>query len=122
MATQSRTETAALKRARPGGQIEVHSIDWTASTRSRRSGPAGPGAITDIFRPDGVYGAWGWRGLTAYFAGFLAEIPFMVLPPIAGLSYTGYFPGHLTGGADYSWRWAWSSPAWCTCCCRARWI
>ena len=22
-------------------------------------------AITDIFRPDGVYGAWGWRGLTA---------------------------------------------------------
>src|SRR4029077_685984 len=30
-------------------------------------------AITDIFRPDGVYGAWGWRGLTAYFAGFLAE-------------------------------------------------
>jgi hypothetical protein len=81
MATQSRTETAALKRARPGGQIEVHSIDWTASTRSRRSGPAGPGAITDIFRPDGVYGAWGWRGLTAYFAGFLAEIPFMMLPP-----------------------------------------
>ena len=49
-------------------------------------------AITDIFRPDGVYGAWGWRGLTAYFVGFAAEIPFMVLPPIAGLSYTGYFP------------------------------
>ena len=22
-------------------------------------------AITDIFRPDGVYGAWGWRGLSA---------------------------------------------------------
>ena len=60
-------------------------------------------AITDIFRPDGVYGAWGWRGLTAYFAGFAAEIPFMVLPPIAGFSYTGYFPGHLTNGVDYSW-------------------
>ena len=60
-------------------------------------------AITDIFRPDGVYGAWGWRGLTAYFAGFAAEIPFMVLPPIAGLSYTGYFPAHLTNGVDYSW-------------------
>jgi purine-cytosine permease-like protein len=60
-------------------------------------------AITDIFRPDGVYGSWGWRGLTAYAAGFAAEIPFMVLPPIAGLSYTGYFPAHVTSGVDYSW-------------------
>jgi nucleobase:cation symporter-1, NCS1 family len=60
-------------------------------------------AITDIFRPDGVYGAWGWRGLTAYFVGFVAEIPFMVLPPIAGFSYTGYFPNHVTNGVDYSW-------------------
>ncbi len=60
-------------------------------------------AIMDIFRPDGVYGAWGWRGLTAYAAGFLAEIPFMVLPPIAGFSYTGYFPNHVTNGVDYSW-------------------
>src|SRR5712691_117837 len=60
-------------------------------------------AITDIFRADGVYGAWGWRGLTAYFVGFACEIPFMVLPPIAGLSYTGYFPSHLTNGVDYSW-------------------
>ena len=60
-------------------------------------------AITDIFRPDGVYGAWGWRGLTAYFVGFAAEIPFMVLPPIAGVSYTGWFPNHVTNGVDYSW-------------------
>src|ERR1039457_4216912 len=60
-------------------------------------------AITDIFRPDDAYGAWGWRGLTAYFVGFVAEIPFMVLPPIAGLSYTGYFPRHLANGVDYSW-------------------
>ena len=60
-------------------------------------------AITDIFRADGVYGAWGWRGLTAYLVGFAAEIPFMVLPPIAGLSYTGYFPSHVTNGVDYSW-------------------
>ncbi len=60
-------------------------------------------AITDIFRPDGVYGSWGWRGLLAYAAGFAAEIPFMVLPPIAGFSYTGWFPGHVTGGVDYSW-------------------
>jgi nucleobase:cation symporter-1, NCS1 family len=60
-------------------------------------------AITDIFRPDGVYGAWGWRGLTAYFVGFAAEIPFMVLPPIFGLSYTGPIPNHVTNGVDYSW-------------------
>ena len=60
-------------------------------------------AITDIFRPDGVYGRWAWRGLTAYFVGFLAEIPFMVLPSIAGVSYTGYFPRHITHGVDYSW-------------------
>ena len=60
-------------------------------------------AITDIFRPDGVYGAWGWRGLTAYFVGFAAEIPFMVLPPIFGLSYTGWIPNHVTNGVDYSW-------------------
>jgi nucleobase:cation symporter-1, NCS1 family len=60
-------------------------------------------AITDIFRPDGVYGAWGWRGLTAYVVGFVAEIPFMVLPPIAGFSFTGYFPDHVTNGVDYSW-------------------
>jgi cytosine/uracil/thiamine/allantoin permease len=27
----------------------------------------------------------------------------MVLPPIAGLSYTGWIPGHVTNGVDYSW-------------------
>jgi purine-cytosine permease-like protein len=60
-------------------------------------------AITDIFRPDGVYGAWGWRGLLAYGLGFAAEIPFMVLPPIGGFSYTGPFPAHVANGVDYSW-------------------
>ena len=60
-------------------------------------------AITDIFRPDGVYGKWGWRGLTAYGVGFAAMIPFMVLPPLFGLSYEGYVPAHLAHGVDYSW-------------------
>jgi NCS1 family nucleobase:cation symporter-1 len=60
-------------------------------------------AITDIFSSEGVYGAWGWRGLTAYAVGFAAEIPFMVLPSIGGLHYTGYFPSHVTNGVDYSW-------------------
>jgi nucleobase:cation symporter-1, NCS1 family len=27
----------------------------------------------------------------------------MVLPPIAGFSYTGWFPNHVTNGVDYSW-------------------
>ena len=48
-------------------------------------------AITDIFSPEGVYGAWAWRGLTAYAVGLAAEIPFMVLPPIGSIHYTGYF-------------------------------
>jgi purine-cytosine permease-like protein len=65
------------------------------------------------------YGAWGWRGLTAYFAGFAAEIPFMVLPPIAGLSYTGYFPSHLTNGVDYAWLVGLAVSGSCTCCCHA---
>jgi NCS1 family nucleobase:cation symporter-1 len=60
-------------------------------------------AITDIFKPHGVYGAWGWRGLLAYAIGFAAEIPFMNLPPIAGFSYTGPFPAHVGHGVDYSW-------------------
>ena len=27
----------------------------------------------------------------------------MVLPPIGGLHYTGYFPSHVTNGVDYAW-------------------
>src|SRR5262249_3512169 len=45
--------------------------------------------IRDLFTPNGIYGTWAWRGLTAYFAGFLLEIPFMVLPDIGGWSFTG---------------------------------
>jgi purine-cytosine permease-like protein len=60
-------------------------------------------AITDIFTPSGVYGRWGWRGLVSYGAGFAAMIPFMVLPPMFGLSYTGPVPAHVANGVDYSW-------------------
>jgi purine-cytosine permease-like protein len=59
-------------------------------------------AIADLFTPDGLYGAWGWRGLTAYALGFLAEIPFMVLPGIAGFKYTGPVAKHISG-IDISW-------------------
>jgi purine-cytosine permease-like protein len=59
-------------------------------------------AITDLFRPDGLYGAWAWRGLVAYFAGFAAEIPFMVLPSLAGFTYTGPIAKQLSD-VDISW-------------------
>jgi len=51
-------------------------------------------AIRDIFTPNGIYGIWGWRGLTAYGAGIVAMIPFVV---------TAWFTGPLAeamGGAD----------------------
>jgi purine-cytosine permease-like protein len=46
-------------------------------------------AITNLYMPNGIYRRWGWRGLLAYLIGFLAEIPFMVLPSIAGFHFTG---------------------------------
>ena len=41
-------------------------------------------AIADLFTPDGIYGAWSWRGITAFLAGIIAEIPFVVLPFFTG--------------------------------------
>jgi NCS1 nucleoside transporter family len=51
-------------------------------------------AIADITDPNGIYGRWAWRGLTAYFGGFLAMIPFLSL---------SFYKGPVTealGGAD----------------------
>lgn len=36
-------------------------------------------AIREIFKPAGMYGRWGWRGLTAYIIGFAASSPFWVV-------------------------------------------
>jgi nucleobase:cation symporter-1, NCS1 family len=36
-------------------------------------------AIKEIFKPDGIYGRWGWRGLAAYIVGFAASSPFWVV-------------------------------------------
>ena len=33
-------------------------------------------AITEIFKPAGIYGRWSWRGLIAYVVGFAAMVPF----------------------------------------------
>jgi purine-cytosine permease-like protein len=54
-------------------------------------------AIKEIFRPDGMYGRWGWRGLTAYIIGFGASAPFWVV----GSWYVGPVARAL-GGSDIS--------------------
>ena len=41
-------------------------------------------AIANLFTPTGIYGAWSWRGLTAFLVGIAAEIPFVVLPFYVG--------------------------------------
>src|SRR5204862_1522703 len=33
-------------------------------------------AIAEIFKPDGIYGRWGWRGIVSYLVGFAAMITF----------------------------------------------
>ena len=55
-------------------------------------------AITHLFTPNGIYGAWGMRGITAYLLGFVITIPFFVLPGI----YTGPLADAL-GGVDVGW-------------------
>jgi purine-cytosine permease-like protein len=55
-------------------------------------------SIPDLFTPRGVYGAWGARGLTAYAIGFIASLPFFVVPNV----YTGPLAARL-GGVDFGW-------------------
>jgi purine-cytosine permease-like protein len=55
-------------------------------------------AITHLFMPHGIYGAWGTRGLIAYVLGFLSTLPFFVLPDV----YTGPAARAL-GGVDVGW-------------------
>jgi NCS1 nucleoside transporter family len=51
-------------------------------------------SIREIFNPRGMYGKWNWRGLIAYFVGFVVMIPFFS---------TGLYTGSVAraiGGAD----------------------
>jgi nucleobase:cation symporter-1, NCS1 family len=51
-------------------------------------------SVREIFNRNGMYGLWNWRGLTAYFVGFVAMIPFFS---------TGMFTGPIAAtlhGAD----------------------
>lgn len=50
-------------------------------------------AITEIFNPRGMYHRWAWRGLTAYFVGFAAMIPFF-----STTIFTGPIATKLGGG------------------------
>ena len=52
--------------------------------------------IGEIFKKDGIYGRWGWRGNLAYAIGLLVMIPFFVTTP-----YTGPIAKSL-GSVDYS--------------------
>jgi len=50
-------------------------------------------SIREIFKPDGIYGRWGWRGQAAYGLAMVAMVPFMMTTP-----YTG--PAARALGAD----------------------
>lgn len=54
-------------------------------------------AISEIFKPRGVYGRIGWRGNTAYLVTILVMVPFMVNSP----HFTG-FAAHALGDVDYA--------------------
>ncbi|MER5431856.1 cytosine permease [Streptomyces sp. NPDC002588] len=49
----------------------VNLVDFYFVRKSRYS-------IREIFNPRGMYGRWDWRGISAYFVGFLAMTPFFV--------------------------------------------
>jgi NCS1 family nucleobase:cation symporter-1 len=58
-------------------------------------------AIAEIFKPDGIYGRWGWRGLSSYLIGFAAMVPFFNVSSAAGTLYEGPIAKSLDG-ADIS--------------------
>ncbi len=58
-------------------------------------------AIAEIFNPHGMYGRWGWRGVTAYVLGFAAMVPFFNVSGAAGTLFEGPVARSLNG-ADIS--------------------
>ncbi|MET4433040.1 cytosine permease [Mycolicibacterium sp. 624] len=67
----------------------VNLVDYFWVRRGRYS-------IREIFRPDGIYGRWGWRGTIAYAVGLVAMVPFMVTTPYVG------FLARALGSVDVS--------------------
>jgi purine-cytosine permease-like protein len=41
-------------------------------------------AVAEIFKPTGIYGRWGWRGILAYLLGFAVMVPFFSTPKFTG--------------------------------------
>lgn len=65
-------------------------------------------AITHLFRKDGIYGMWAWRGLVSYLLGLAAMVPFVVLSfftgPVAeamGGVDIAFAVGLIVGGGVY---------------------
>ncbi|KAA0084569.1 cytosine permease [Mycolicibacterium sp. P9-64] len=65
-------------------------------------------SVTEMFKPDGIYGTWNLRGIAAYAVTFVVMIPFMNLSffqgPIAaamGGIDVAFFVGIPVGGAIY---------------------
>jgi purine-cytosine permease-like protein len=58
-------------------------------------------AIAEIFKPNGMYGRWGPRGVLAYLIGFAAMVPFFDVSSAAGTLYEGPVAKALNG-ADIS--------------------
>lgn len=64
-------------------------------------------SIREIFRPDGIYGRWGWRGQAAYALATVAMVPFMMTTPFTGpaaraLGFDGtIFVGLVVAGIAY---------------------
>ncbi|HTY72209.1 MAG TPA: cytosine permease [Actinomycetes bacterium] len=55
-------------------------------------------AITDLFRPNGIYGLWSARGVTAYLVAVLVEIPFAYIP-----GFYESIGAKTFNGVDISW-------------------
>jgi len=53
-------------------------------------------AVAEIFNPKGIYGRWGWRGISSYLVGFAAMLPFL-----STSRYSGWVANALNG-ADIS--------------------
>jgi len=50
-------------------------------------------AIAEIFKPRGIYGRWGWRGIVSYIVGFLVMVPFF---HVSGF-FVGFISNNLNG-------------------------
>ena len=66
--------------------------------------------IAELFKPDGIYGRWGWRGNAAYLITLAAMVPFMVTEPYTGIAAArlggvdlSIFVGLPLGGGLYWW-------------------